>query len=75
MSTLTSTQRIPLRQWIGIGQALRASAAMVRGTLRTWRERARSRRELRELDDYLLRDIGVSRGEADFIASKPFWRE
>jgi uncharacterized protein YjiS (DUF1127 family) len=25
------------------------------------------------LDDYLLRDIGMTRAEAEFEANKPFW--
>jgi uncharacterized protein YjiS (DUF1127 family) len=33
----------------------------------------RSRHELEGLSDVTLRDIGLSRGQADFEASKPFW--
>lgn len=40
-------------------------------TLALWHFRARSRRELEQLDDRLLRDAGVDRAEAN----KPFWRE
>lgn len=32
----------------------------------------RERKELLALDDYMLRDIGLNRGEAEQIASKPF---
>jgi len=39
-----------------------------------WRRR-RSRNLLSQLDDYMLRDIGVTRAEAQLEASKPFWRE
>ncbi|MFW5679116.1 MAG: DUF1127 domain-containing protein [Pseudomonadota bacterium] len=39
-----------------------------------WYGRARERRALAELDDHLLRDIGVSRAEADREAGKPFWQ-
>lgn len=39
-------------------------------TLALWHFRARSRRELEQLDDRLLRDAGVDRAEAN----KPFWR-
>jgi uncharacterized protein YjiS (DUF1127 family) len=42
-----------------------------------WIERSRQRRrlgELAELNDHLLRDIGVSRDEALREAAKPFWR-
>ena len=38
-----------------------------------WRIRARSRNELMTLSDGILRDIGVSRFDAEFEASKPFW--
>jgi uncharacterized protein YjiS (DUF1127 family) len=33
----------------------------------------RSRRQLAELDDRLLRDIGLSRASARFEATKGFW--
>ncbi|MBS0518252.1 MAG: DUF1127 domain-containing protein [Proteobacteria bacterium] len=33
----------------------------------------RSRRQLAELDDRLLRDIGIDRGRARFEADKGFW--
>ncbi|HXV32141.1 MAG TPA: DUF1127 domain-containing protein [Sinorhizobium sp.] len=39
-----------------------------------WIERARQRRHLAELDDRLLRDIGVSRAEVEAEISRPFWR-
>lgn len=37
-----------------------------------WR-RYRSRTMLAQLDDYMLKDIGVTRAEAQFEAGKPFW--
>lgn len=39
-----------------------------------WLDRSRSRRQLARLDDRLLRDIGVTRTDADREATKPFWR-
>lgn len=39
-----------------------------------WLDRARSRRQLARLDDRQLRDIGVSRTDADREAAKPFWK-
>jgi uncharacterized protein YjiS (DUF1127 family) len=45
------------------------------GWLRHWRQRARQRAELASLDDRMLADIGISRAEAEFLSSKPFWRE
>jgi uncharacterized protein YjiS (DUF1127 family) len=38
-----------------------------------WRARARSRRELANLDASILADIGMSRCTAAGEASKPFW--
>jgi len=43
-------------------------------TLLTWQERAFERRALREMDDRLLKDIGLSALDADREARKPFWR-
>lgn len=42
-------------------------------TIMTWIERSRQRRALRQLDDHLLRDLGVSRVDAQQEADKPFW--
>jgi uncharacterized protein YjiS (DUF1127 family) len=39
----------------------------------TWLERTRQRRHLGELDDRLLRDIGLSRAEVEREISLPFW--
>jgi len=43
-------------------------------TLHTWHERILARRELAELDDYMLRDIGLTRTDVAREADKPFWR-
>jgi uncharacterized protein YjiS (DUF1127 family) len=44
-------------------------------TLREWRRRMRERAELAALDDRTLKDIGLTRADAEFLANKPFWRE
>ena len=44
-------------------------------TLREWRRRSRERGELAELDDRMLKDIGLTRADAEFLSNKPFWRE
>jgi uncharacterized protein YjiS (DUF1127 family) len=41
--------------------------------LNTWRRRARERRELAYLDHRTLRDLGLTEGQAQFEANKPFW--
>ncbi len=43
-------------------------------TLFTWRKRASQRRQLASLEDRLLKDMGISRADAEREASKPFWR-
>jgi uncharacterized protein YjiS (DUF1127 family) len=55
----------------------RASQTMTeaRQTFRTWRERASTRRALKQLSYQMLEDIGVEPSEAMREASKPFWRE
>jgi uncharacterized protein YjiS (DUF1127 family) len=40
-----------------------------------WRNRSRSRWELRTLGEHDLWDVGITRGAAEFEASKPFWRD
>ena len=40
----------------------------------TWRQRARERHELAQLDARSLRDLGLSPGDIQFEANKPFWR-
>ncbi len=40
-----------------------------------WQDQARGRRELAQMSDALLHDIGISRRDAIKEASKPFWRQ
>ena len=42
-------------------------------TIMSWADRATQRRDLAELDDRLLHDIGKSREEARRESEKPFW--
>jgi uncharacterized protein YjiS (DUF1127 family) len=39
-----------------------------------WLERGRQRRALRQLSDHMLKDLGLSRSDAERESSKPFWR-
>ena len=43
-------------------------------TVLDWQERARQRHRLGEMDDHLLRDIGLSRADLEHETAKPFWR-
>jgi uncharacterized protein YjiS (DUF1127 family) len=42
--------------------------------LSVWYERWRRRRHLTELDDHILRDIGIPPGMVERERAKPFWR-
>lgn len=55
--------------------ALGDATGRVVATLREWRRRSRERAQLAALDDRMLRDIGLTRGDAEFLANKPFWKE
>lgn len=39
-----------------------------------YRQNAQQRRQLAQLPDYLLKDIGVTRAEALKESEKPFWK-
>ncbi|MBM3599115.1 MAG: DUF1127 domain-containing protein [Alphaproteobacteria bacterium] len=42
--------------------------------LLNWQERAVGRRQLAEMDDRMLRDIGLTRDDIAMECEKPFWR-
>ena len=42
--------------------------------LATWQRRIENRQHLLQLDERLLRDIGISRYDAAKEAAKPFWK-
>ncbi len=55
------------------GRVLRRAAAACWGWLRRAAERSSQRRALALLNDRLLRDVGLSRADAEAEARKPFW--
>jgi len=40
-----------------------------------WLERARGRQALLALDDWVLKDIGLTRADVMHESDKPFWQE
>ena len=64
----------PIRRQSAL-DALSDATAWALGTLRRWRQRRRERDQLARLDARMLADIGLSRGDAEFLINKPFWRE
>lgn len=79
MNTLVSSRPISFRPVDSLATRIASRVATgwsrLRQLLRIWAARDRARRELAGLDDATLRDIGMSRGDADFTAGKPFWQE
>jgi len=64
--TLRGPARVPRRRHRGL--LLRALDLLL-----TWQERANERRHLQQLDERMLRDLGLSRADVTSEASKPFW--
>jgi uncharacterized protein YjiS (DUF1127 family) len=44
-------------------------------TLELWMERAHQRRQLARLNDFQLKDVGLSRADVENEVSRPFWRQ
>jgi uncharacterized protein YjiS (DUF1127 family) len=52
----------------------RALGTEVAELLLTWIKRTRQRRQLGQLSDHMLKDIGLSRADVEAETAKPFWR-
>ena len=59
--------------WYAMRRVGQGAGRVAEGGL-IWLERARQRRQLRELSDHMLRDIGLTRTDAWAESEKPFWR-
>lgn len=68
------TNPITAHHSLGLG-SLFISLLRINNQLELWLERSRQRRQLLELDEHLLKDIGISRSEAEQEGAKPFWKE
>lgn len=66
MSALAARRRLRDR--------LSLSPLSVLELLVTWQARAQERRLLLQLDERMLKDIGVTRADVAREAAKPFWR-
>jgi uncharacterized protein YjiS (DUF1127 family) len=55
-----------------VGQTFAVLSNMTTAML-AWQERARHRRELAELDDRTLADVGLTRADIDQQVARPFW--
>jgi uncharacterized protein YjiS (DUF1127 family) len=61
---------------LGLSLCELAGVLVVRGALKiiVWQERARERNRLASMDDFMLRDIGLSRSQVAEELSKRFWQ-
>ena len=80
MHTITSTPTL-FRALTALGSNKQRRHARSLGGLRrllevlfVWQDRASQRRALQQLDDRLLADLGLGRGDVAREASKPFWQ-
>ena len=68
--------RIPQEtRWQASARRLSGFLSAVRAALSEWRRRKNGRLELARLDERMLRDIGLTRVDADYETNKPFWRK
>ncbi len=58
----------------GVLQLLGAAGCLAARLFIAWRARAVLRRQLPAIDDRMLRDIGLSRGDLEREAEKSIWR-
>jgi uncharacterized protein YjiS (DUF1127 family) len=65
---------LPHRKTLAIVDTASSLSRRFVETVREWQRRARSRRDLRALDDRELWDIRVTRVDCEREARKPFWR-
>jgi uncharacterized protein YjiS (DUF1127 family) len=70
--TRLATQRVRRRT---LRASLRQGLKRILAVLHQWRRISRDRAELANLDDRMLRDIGVTRVDVWREINKPFWRK
>ena len=58
----------------GIFRAASAGLIRITDTIQLWIARGRDRHYLGQCSDHLLKDMGLSRCDADYEAGKGFWR-
>ncbi len=59
---------------VGLGGAVRNWIQNGVATAFGWWDRARQRHHLLQLDDRLLKDVGLTRAGVEREAAKPFWK-
>ena len=73
MSIVQITQSWQGRHWRGLRWHPRSDRGWI-ALVKVWWRRMQDRRTLATMNDQTLRDIGITRYDAFYEASKPFWR-
>jgi uncharacterized protein YjiS (DUF1127 family) len=68
-----STDR-PARPKFGLFRAMSENLIGLSDTIQLWITRSRDRQFLGECSDHMLKDMGLSRCDADYEIGKGFWR-
>ena len=63
------------RTTAGLRHHIKALAAKAVVGLLRWHDLARQRRALLTMSDYMLKDIGISRADAERESRRPFWSD
>jgi uncharacterized protein YjiS (DUF1127 family) len=71
-TTRSTPSRRNIRQTIA---AAWASLGRLAELISTWRQRSAERRHLHGLNEYMLKDLGISRADVDRETSKRYWQE
>lgn len=69
--------QVPASAQFSASSAAAVPARLLRGaveTLLAWQHRVAERQQLAALSDYDLKDVGLTRSDAQMEADKPFWR-
>jgi len=74
MRTTTFPSTMHKLQSSRVRQSIHTLLAWSLDVLRTWEHRSQGRRALLQLDEWLLKDNGLSQAQAEQEARKPFWR-
>jgi uncharacterized protein YjiS (DUF1127 family) len=71
---MIALHRVPRSTVTRTAQPLLQAGRTLSARLAEWLDRRQQRRALLQLNDQLLKDIGLSRADAWQEARKPFWR-
>lgn len=74
IETIGTTLSSGLRPTIGFGGTVRWVVTRTIGLVLTWQQRARERRQLASMDEFGLKDIGLTRVDVQRESDKPFWQ-